>query len=487
MKNIALILLDQIRTDMLGVYDHKIVKTPSLDIISKDGVRFDRAYTPAAVCCPARTSLFTGSMPTNHGILRNAEKGGNTDIKLDDPNITTSLKNYSNLYIGKWHVGNKILPKDFGFKGHNFDGYGYPGSKLYKNMVFDQGPKLEDRYKIWLKEKGFEIPHLTNSYFGENPNLKVQELYGQLHCPKEATLPYFVVEEAIEAIKKSKENNQPFFIWLNFWGPHTPCTIPEPYYSMYDPKDVILDESFYNALKDKPKYFEYISKMWGVWEASEEEWKNIITKYWGYTTLIDEAIGVFIDFLKKEGLYESIFLAVTADHGDAMSSHKLIEKGEFMLDSTYRIPMIIKDPESNRKGEIEKNFVYLHDLTSTITDFTGGVISETFDGKSILPLLRNKKEILNKSWRDGVLCQLSGHFVSFEQRMWREEKFKIVFNATDICELYDMENDPLEINNLFYQDEFKDIKKRLLNKLACEMKKINDPLFEWFRRIKDTL
>ena len=129
---------------------------------------------------------------------------------------------------------------------------------------------------------------------------------------------------------------------MNFWGPHTPCVIPEPYYSMYKPEDVVLDESFYNPLEGKPLHYKDISKMWGMWSASEERWKEVISKFWGYITLIDDAIGEFVKFLKEEGLYESLFMAITADHGDAMGAHRMIEKGEFMFDTTYRIPMIIK-------------------------------------------------------------------------------------------------------------------------------------------------
>ena len=112
---------------------------------------------------------------------------------------------------------------------------------------------------------------------------------------------------------------------------------------MYKPEDVNLDESFYNPMNGKPLHYKDIAKMWGVCEAPEEKWKEIISKFRGYITLIDDAIGEFVKFLKEEGLYEQLFMAITADHGDAMGAHKLIEKGEFMFDTTYRIPMIVKD------------------------------------------------------------------------------------------------------------------------------------------------
>lgn len=479
MNNIAFILLDQVRLDMLGTYGHKVVKTPNMDAIAADGIKFTNAFTPASVCGPARTSLFTGQMPSNHELMRNSEKGGQGDPKLDNPNIISEMADYDNYLIGKWHVGKTVLPKDFGFKGHNFDGYGYPGSGVYKNMIFAQGPTQEPRYQEWLKEKGYEIPEVTNAYFGENPHLRVQELCGLLSGTREATLPFFVVDEAKKAILEAKKENKPFFVWMNFWGPHTPCVIPEPYYSMYKPEDVVLDKSFYHPMEGKPLHYKDIAKMWGVWDASEDRWKEIICKFWGYITLIDDAIGEFVKFLKEQGLYESLFLAITADHGDAMGAHKLIEKGEFMFETTYRIPMIIKDPLANRKGVTDDNFVYLHDLTPTCNEVAGKKAPDFFDGESLLSILREGKN----NNRKGILGQLDGHFVAFEQRMWRRKDYKLVFNATDVGELYDLQNDPEEIHNLFYDDNFIDIKKEMLDELYSEMVKIKDPLANWLYRI----
>lgn len=481
--NISLILMDQVRRNMLGTYGHNLVKTPNLDLLAGDALKFERAYTPAAVCCPARTSLFTGQMPSSHKIIRNVEKAEVKDPQINNPNIISNLRNYEKIYIGKWHVGGKILPKDFGFIGHNFDGYGYPGSGVYENLIFNQGPITEKRYKEWLKEKSFEIPKVTDSYFGENPHLKVQELCGKLSCPKEATLPFFIVDEAIRYIEENKKSRMPFFIWMNFWGPHTPCLIPEPYYSMYNPEEIILDESFYRALENKPLHYKNISKMWGMWDAPENRWKEVISKFWGYITLIDEAIGIYINYLKKNGLYEEMFIAVTADHGDAMGAHKMIEKGEFMLEDTYVIPMIIKSPGNKRSGELDDSFVYLHDLTPTISEISGGGQSKFFEGKSLLDNLEGRKFTKRK----GILAQLAGHFVSFEQRMWRTENYKLVFNASDLCELYDMKNDPQEIENLFYKEECKETKRKLLYELHEEMVKIGDPLSNWLYRIIDSI
>ena len=159
--NIIYILLDQVRKDMLGAYGHQIVKTPNIDRLAKDGVRFNNAFTPASVCGPARTSLFTGLMPSTHGIIRNGEKGGTGEVSETAPNIG-KLDGYNTYVVGKWHVGTKSVPEDYGIKGHNFDGYGYPGSGVYKNLVFNQPPTHSNRYKEWLDEKGYGCPDIVS-------------------------------------------------------------------------------------------------------------------------------------------------------------------------------------------------------------------------------------------------------------------------------------------------------------------------------------
>lgn len=482
MKNVIYILLDQVRKDMLGAYGHQIVKTPNIDRLAREGVRFENAFTPASVCGPARTSLFTGLMPSSHGIIRNGEKGGTGEISPEMPNIM-QLQGYNCYVAGKWHVGTKSVPADYGIRGHNFDGYGYPGSRVYKNLVFDQPPTHSNRYQEWLAEKHLAIPEVSAAYFGDNPHLQVQELCGLLSGSKEQTIPYFIIDESKRFIQESLDEQKPFFTWINFWGPHTPCIVPEPYYSMYDPDDVVLDESFFKPLEGKPGHYKTISKMWGMWEASEAHWREVITKFWGYITLIDDAIGELFQFLEEKGLYDDTFIVITADHGDAMGAHRMIEKGEFMFDTTYNIPLIIKDPLSDRINQQDDNLVYLHDLTSTVYDVVGQAIPKNFEGETLLPILRENKP----NRRKGLLAQLAGHFVYFEQRMWRRKDYKLVFNASDVCELYDVINDPHEMHNLFYDQRYVAVKKALLTELHTAMCEINDPLENWVYRIIDEI
>ena len=484
--NIIYIVVDQQRFDMLGPYGNRIVKTPNIDTLGNDGILFTNAFTPTALCGPARTSLFTGRVPTSHGVVRNAEDNKVNRAKADPvpgiPVLSDFLKDYEKIYLGKWHIAETKLPRDYGFKGHNFAHYGFPGSRFYKNLVFDQGPGEENEYRDWVLKKGFDIPVVTEQFFGNNPNLRIQELRAKLGCPSEATIPAFLAEEAVKYTAGAAQKGSPFFMWLNFWGPHTPCMVPEPYYSMYDPLEIPVDPAFEEDFLGKPIHHKHVSQMWGVNELPWEEWQKIIARYYGYITLIDDSIGRYIDYLKKAALYDNSLIVFTADHGDAMGSNRLIEKGEFMYDTSYRIPMIIKQPGQRRAEDTCSGFVYLHDLFPTAIDAAGEDIPHLDQAQSLLPLIEGRADSTGRKF---VYAQFTAHFTDFSQRMIKTKTHKFVFNGPTIGELYDLVKDPFELNNQIDNPKYSGIKKELINLLIGEMEKLNDPVLGWFRRIKD--
>ena len=484
--NIIYILVDQQRIDMLGAYGNDIVKTPNIDRLLDDGILFNNAFTPTALCGPARTSLFTGCIPTKHGVTRNAEKGVPGKEKADPnpelPVITDFLEGYEKIYLGKWHIAETRLPEDYGFTGHNFAHYGFPGSGLYKNLVFDQGPGDHNEYRDWLKKNDFDIPEVSEQFFGNNPNLQTQELRAKLNCPEEATIPAYLADEAIRHTNIAVSAEKPFFLMLNFWGPHTPCMIPEPYYSMYDPLSIPEDPAFNESFHNKPVHQKHISQMWGVYNLPWAEWQKIIARYYGYISLIDNQIGRFIDHLKVQNIYNQSMIVFTADHGDAMGSNRLIEKGSFMYDTSYKIPMIIKQSGERKTGSICDEFVYLHDLFPTAIEIAGEIPPSLDQAKSLLPLIQGETESMD---RDYIYGQFTAHFSEFNQRMIRTRKYKFIFNSPTFGELYNLEKDPYELINCIDNPDYREIKKELIEQLLHEMKKLKDPLYGWFHRIKD--
>lgn len=483
--NVLLILTDQHRWDALGCYGNGIVKTPNIDRLATSGVRFNRAFTPSSICTPARASLFTGRFPGSHGLIGNQPR----ELPTDMPKLSDFLEGYDRFLIGKWHIEDSKGPSDYGFKGHDFPGYGFPGCGVYKNFSFGKNSKAAVKpgryYAKWLQGKGFSIPEVSEIYYGENPNFRAQELYGKLNALPEASAPAFLADEAILSLQNSRNSGRPFFMWMNFWGPHTPCVIPEPYYSMYDPETIPVDPAFIDDLSDKPEHYRDIARMWGVYDLDWKGWQKIIARYYGYITLIDDSVGRLLDYLEQNNLMNNTLIVFTTDHGDAMGGHRLIEKGEFMFDSTYRIPMIARHPDCANPGSECDEFVYLHDLMPTLARLASGVCPDTNgESQDILPLLAGEKA---STGRDHVYGEFSVHFTSFPQRMIRTRTHKLVFNANAKSELYDLVNDPYEIHNRIGDATYAGIKKDLTDRLEAEMVWRKDPLLSWFRRIRDFL
>ena len=476
-KNIVLILSDQQRYDTISAYGlNDICKTPNIDALADEGMKFNNAFTSSPICAPSRASVMTGLYPHNHGVIDNF-----TDIKEGTPLLGECMKDqgyYCGL-AGKWHVSATKTPEDCGFNGKPFMGYGFPGSQVFPSLIFNQPPdNSPNYYEEYLKDNGFDIPDVSHGFLGNNPALQVQEMYAKHEGPVESTIEYFVAHEANRLIDEAVKQDKPFLIWANFWGPHSPSIVPEPYYSMYNPKDIKEHPSYKENFKDKPYGYYLTEKMWGLGDYGWDGFADISAKYYGHCTMIDDMVGLIVDKLKKLGIYEDTIIIYSADHGDCLGAHKLIEKGAFTFDEIYRIPMIVKGL-GNKDND---SFVYLQEIMPTLLDIAGIKPPKPVDGESLLPLMYGTEESNN---RTEVFGEFHNHFYVSRQRMVRDNKYQFTFNENEKGELYDFINDPYQLTNLCYDEKYADIKKEYIEKLSRHLKESNDPASVWFHRIKD--
>ena len=238
-----------------------------------EGMKFTNAYTSSAICAPSRASVMTGLYAHKHGVIDNF-----TDIKEGTPLLGDCMHDagYYCGYAGKWHVSPTLPPEGCGFDdGKPFMGYAFPGSGVFPHLVFNQPPdNVPNYYEEYLKENGFENVDVSHGFLGDNPNLQIQEMFCKHEGPVESTIEYFVAHETNRLIDKAKEEDKPFFIWANFWGPHSPSIVPEPYYSMYNPEDIPEHPSYCDDLLDKPYGYYLSEKMWGLgdygWKGFQE-------------------------------------------------------------------------------------------------------------------------------------------------------------------------------------------------------------------------
>lgn len=477
-KNVLFILSDQQRFDTVSAYGkNDVCKTPNIDRLAQDGMKFCNAFTPSAICSPARASLISGLFPHKHGVIDNVR-----DLNSGIPLLAEQMSDagYYCGYAGKWHISTTRKPTDCGFEdGKEFMGYGFPGSGVFKNLKFAEGPEnKKNYYRDYLQENELYPVDVSETFMGNNPALQIQEMYARHDGPVESTIEYFVAQETCRLLDKNKEDDRPFFIWANFWGPHSPSVVPEPYFSMYDPKDIKEHPSYCETFEGKP-YGHYLTeKMWGLGDYGWEGFAQIAARYYGHCTMIDDMVGMIVKKLKEMGEFENTIIVYTADHGDCLGAHKLIEKGAFTYDEIYRIPMIVhgaghKDNDS---------FVYLHELMPTALEIAGVTPKAPVDGESILPLMTGEKA---SNGRTEVYGEYHNHFYVARQRMVRDNRYQFTFNESERGELYDFEKDPYQLHNVCYDPAYAGVKREYMDKMQRCMEELGDPALRWFKRIRE--
>jgi arylsulfatase A-like enzyme len=468
--NILFIMTDQHRTDTLGCYGNPHVRTPALDGLAAEGTVFGSCFTPTAICSPARASLLTGVMPFRHRLLANYERNVGYIEELSDAFTPFSQRlreaGYNVGLTGKWHVGRRRGPDDFGFDGTHFPGW--------------HNPVYHPKYTGWLAKLGLRAPELRDPVRGTFPNGQPGNLLaGRLDLPADATFEAFLAAETVSWLADYAadyhEHQRPFFMATHFFGPHLPYLLPPDYLEMYSKDLVTLPASMSETFERKPTVQKRYSQHWTFDTLSADTWRWLIAAYWGYVTLIDQQVGRILDALRTLGLADTTNVVFTADHGEFTGSHRLHDKGPAMYDDIYRIPAILRVPGQSPRRE--ERFASLLDYTATILDIAGLEPDPDADGTSLLPLARGEDP--GGQWRDAVLAEFHGHHFPYPQRMIRTATAKLIVNPESLNELYDLDHDPDELSNVYDDPAYAGIRDDLLHRLYTELRDRGDNFHHW--------
>jgi arylsulfatase A-like enzyme len=386
---------------------------------------------------------------------------------------------YSTGYTGKWHLGTarkaafqvsskSSLPSTIGFEGQDFPGHGGDGSG-YK------------QYQDWLAKKG--LSHGLKPWAETTKTVLPTKMIGVLDLPTDATVPYYLVDNAVEMIEAFRERGKPFFVSLNFWGPHGPVFATQEFVDMYRGVDIppwpnyewdsrgTLGTHHYKIHCDKE-------------ELSWQDWATAVRYYYARTSMIDSQIGRLYQYLQQAGLLEDTVIIFTADHGETMGSHGgLLDKGWHHFEETHRIPLIIRMPGGESKGKTCDEFASLADIYPTILDLANVDEGEvTSHGASLLPLMRGDPI----AWRDSVVTEFLGlGDMATCMKTIRVGNLKYGYNLAYRGELYDLEKDPFEMHNLVDDPAYATDVEELMDKLEQWMADTSDPalsLYGWHRK-----
>ena len=472
--NVLFLMTDQHRVDTLGAYGNRLAATPVLDELARTGTRFDRWYTPTAICTPARASLLTGQAPFRHKLLANHERnvGYIEDLPTEQFTFPQALRaaGYNCGLIGKWHAGHHRDAADFGFDGPDLPGW--------------HNPVDHPDYLAYLAERGLPPYEISGHIRGALPNGGPGNLLAaRLRQPVEATFEHYLATRAIEQLERYAEaarDGTPFFLQLNFFGPHLPYILPDAYFDMFDPEQVELPKSIAETFHGKPPVQRNYSTHWAFDTMPIEVTRKLIAVYWGYVALIDAEIGRVMEAMDRLGLTDETAVFFTSDHGEFTGAHRLHDKGPAMYEDIYRTAGLLRVP-GQPEGVVRDEFVSLLDCTATILELAGLDPSPAVDSRSFLPLTAGEPA----EWQEDIVCEFHGHHFPYAQRMLREERYKLVVNPDSVNELYDLLTDPDELLNVYGHPEMAPVRKRMTARLYTLLRDRGDNFHHWMTTMYD--
>ena len=454
--NILFLLSDQHRFDAMGCAGAPICRTPALDSLAESGMHFTHAFTPTALCSPARAALLTGLYPHNNGQLANMGNfNGVFDKQMLDatgyPQLL-SKAGYSVNYVGKWHLP-KTGDADFWYfdKWHT--------EQEYAKEKQDLGLETNRSKEVQRLEWGGAAPFC-----------------GQAKLPGADLQEAWCADKTIDLLKTHVDGDEPFMIFTSFFGPHFPYSVPAPYDTLYDPAQVERWLNFDETFENKPLIQQREMLRWNSSHLTWPDWQRVIAHYWGYCTYIDDQVTRILTQLEESGLAENTIVIYSADHGDMVGSHRLFNKGMYMYDEIYRIPLLVRWPGVTQPNTECAEFVSLVDLTATLLDVAEADSLSAIDGRSLTPLLRDEAV---PGWADDVYAEFHGYESTlFSQRMVRTKSWKYIYNPGAKDELYDVASDPGELRNLADQLGYKHVLRRMKARLVDWLDRTHDTIAE---------
>lgn len=481
--NLLFIITDQYRYDALSIAGNKILNTPNLDRLAKQGVHFKNAYTPMAVCAPARASILTGRIVEHTGVVTNAivetatENSGVMPQKTFDEILASN--GYRVEYYGKYHspeFHNKVYqnPEKLTSKGLSVFGHGmrqHYVDYLAKNVP--QEKIKEGDFRDDYSGRGY-TPNPLDKRLNDNGLSKGKysqpDYHGRLNIPADYSITAMHAKETIDAIERLK--NKPFSITCSFHYPHAPMLPTAKYYQMYSPDKMIAPASIKDDMSNSP-YKAANGRLANPEYSDPDKLKYMMSDYYGLVKEIDDWMGKIMDKLDKTGLADNTLIIFTSDHGEMLGAHGLREKNVFYEESAH-IPLLMRFPKGIKAGTTVSNYVTNVDLFATIFDYLGYEGTQS-DGLSLRDVIENKKS----TRPDYVVTEWNYRGDAEPNYMIIKNGWKMFIPQTEtsrvIDVLFDLNKDPFEMNNLLGSN-----KEKL--KYSAKVEELKRDLVEWLKK-----
>jgi arylsulfatase A-like enzyme len=426
--NILFVMVDEMRFDAMSCAGHKIVETPHLDRLAKQGTRFTNAYTVSPVCSPARASVFTGRYAHVHGVTTNGVAANEGEIFL--PSV---LKHYGyhTAIAGKLH-----------YRPTRFD-YGFDQFWSFSA----EGPTPEVGFNAHLRKK-FGSPAKWPRVEGTCPwpDDPLGHDVGVYKHPIEDFETEWITDRSVDYLRSRKAKQQPWFLFTSYLKPHSPSVEPQPWFGKYSPDRVPPPDLPANAHQVRMSVRERQRRHY----VDDPRMCQVMSAiYYGSIAHIDNQLGRLFGELDRLGMADDTLVLFTADHGNMLGDHGRWFKG-VQYEGSSHVPLIWRGPKGaaeNRGGTVAGT-VENTDLMPSILETAGIAVPDGVQGRSFVSLARER----DAKWKNRAFSQLrSGMFL--------EDGWKLIdnsLNGSGDYELYNLREDPKENRNLASDAKQKD-------------------------------
>ncbi|WP_245907048.1 sulfatase-like hydrolase/transferase [Reichenbachiella versicolor] len=465
--NIVFIFTDDQTYTAINALGNSEIITPNMDRLVNEGTTFTNAYNMGAwngaVCAASRAQLNAGrSVWRVNKFRKNWLKGDSLDQTWS---MMMKQAGYDTYMTGKWHVdakAGKVFDKAKNIRpGMPKDNWEFSKMRdLFQNKVAKGELTAEEIMPLGYGRPKDEADTTWRPYDPEMGGFWA----GGKHWSE------VLKDDALAFIDSAKIKDKPFFMYLAFNAPHDPRQAPKEYVDMYDINNISLPESWV------PEYeYQYLigngpsvrDEALAPFPRTEFATKTHIKEYYAIITHLDAQIGKILDALEVSGKMDNTYIFFTADHGLAMGKHGLIGK-QNLFDHSVRPPMMVVGPDVPKGQKITAD-VYLQDIMASSLDLAGIEKPSYVEFNSMMPLINGER---TDSYYDAIY----GAYVD-KQRSIRKDGFKLIaYPKANKLLLFDLENDPEEMNDLSENEQYQDKVKSLYADLVALQKSYDDPL-----------
>lgn len=440
--NVLLISTDHWPASLLGEAGHPAIRTPTLDQLARNGVRFSNAYTECPICIPARRTLMTGVPPRTHG-----DRTFKTNEAM--PNLPTLAQTfrdagYQAYAVGKLHV---FPPRDrIGFDDVILGEEGRP-----------QLGSIDD-YELFLADEGYAGHAFSH---GMNNN---DYQYRPWHLPEYTHVTNWTTQQMARTIKR-RDPTRPGFWFLSYCHPHPPLAPLRDYLDMY--RDLTIDLPYQGGWAANPYDLPYVLQaVRDSWNRfSEREIQDIRRAFYALCTHIDHQLRVVIGTLREEELLDDTIILFTSDHGDMLGNHGLWAKRLF-YENAANVPMLLVGTGKGERGfdervghgRVDDRLVGWQDIMPTLLDLAGIDIPDTVEGLSMVG--DERREYLYGECAEDASAT----------RMIHDGRHKLIYYPVgNAVQLFDLATDPDELHNRADAPGYAEVRERLTARLIDEM------------------